>query len=81
MKKNLPSIEHVETLSLVAMRRLVGGLVEELHSLKARSQHCGRRMRRCEKTMPSYVWRRVLSERCGGLDSDEPVAWFFQRFC
>lgn len=35
MKKRLPSVEHVETLSLVAMRRLVGGLVEELHALKA----------------------------------------------
>ena len=34
-KKPLPSVEHVETLSLVAMRRLVGGLVEELHTLKA----------------------------------------------
>lgn len=34
-KKPLPSVEHVETLSLVAMRRLVGGLVEELHALKA----------------------------------------------
>lgn len=34
MKKRLPSVEHVETLSLVAMRRLVGGLVEELHALK-----------------------------------------------
>ncbi|SCB49638.1 hypothetical protein GA0061102_10775 [Rhizobium miluonense] len=34
-KKRLPSLEHVETLSLVAMRRLVGGLVEDLHSLKA----------------------------------------------
>jgi hypothetical protein len=33
-KKRLPSVEHVETLSLVAMRRLVGGLVEELHALK-----------------------------------------------
>ncbi|NRP89054.1 hypothetical protein GFPCMMHI_04979 [Ensifer adhaerens] len=35
MKKKLPSVEHVETLSLVAMRRLIGGLVEELHALKA----------------------------------------------
>lgn len=35
MKKRLPSVEHVETLSLLAMRRLVGGLVEELHALKA----------------------------------------------
>jgi hypothetical protein len=35
MKKSLPSVEHVETLSLVAMRRLVSGLVEELHMLKA----------------------------------------------
>lgn len=35
MKKRLPSVEHVETLSLVALRRLVGGLVEELHALKA----------------------------------------------
>ncbi|SCB49695.1 IS66 family transposase [Rhizobium multihospitium] len=35
MKKSLPSVEHVETLSLVAMRRLVGGLVEELHTMKA----------------------------------------------
>jgi len=34
MKKRLPAVEHVETLSLVAMRRLVGGLVEELHALK-----------------------------------------------
>jgi FtsZ-binding cell division protein ZapB len=34
MKKQLPSVEHVETLSLIAMRRLVGGLVEELHALK-----------------------------------------------
>jgi regulator of replication initiation timing len=35
MKKRLPSVEHVETLFLVAMRCLVGGLVEELHALKA----------------------------------------------
>ncbi|PSH54395.1 cell division protein ZapB, partial [Phyllobacterium sophorae] len=35
MKKKLPSVEHVETLSLGAMRRLVGGLVDELHALKA----------------------------------------------
>ncbi len=35
MKKRLPSVEHVETLSLLAMRRLVGGLVEELQALKA----------------------------------------------
>ncbi|MBB3386301.1 hypothetical protein ACK83U_19395 (plasmid) [Rhizobium sp. WW22] len=34
-KKSLPPDEHVETLSLVATRRLVGGLVEELHTLKA----------------------------------------------
>ncbi|MBB4189410.1 FtsZ-binding cell division protein ZapB [Sinorhizobium terangae] len=34
MKKRLPSVEHVETLSLVAMRRLVGGLVEEMQALK-----------------------------------------------
>nr|WP_234905474.1 hypothetical protein [Rhizobium rhizogenes] len=34
-KKPLPSVVHVETLSLVAMRRLVGGLVGELHTLKA----------------------------------------------
>lgn len=34
-KKPLPSVEHVETLSLVAMRRLVCGLVEELHAIKA----------------------------------------------
>ncbi|WP_349963455.1 transposase [Rhizobium sp. ZPR3] len=34
-KRPLPSVEYVETLSLVAMRRLVGGLVEELHALKA----------------------------------------------
>jgi regulator of replication initiation timing len=34
-KRPLPSVEHVETLSLVAMRRLVGELVGELHALKA----------------------------------------------
>ena len=34
-KKPLPSAEHVETLSLVAMGGLVGGLVEELNTLKA----------------------------------------------
>ncbi|MEY9558151.1 FtsZ-binding cell division protein ZapB [Sinorhizobium fredii] len=34
MKKRLPSVEHVETLSLVATRRLVGGLVEEMQTLK-----------------------------------------------
>ena len=35
MKEQLPSVEHVETLSLIAMRRLVGGLVEQLHALRA----------------------------------------------
>ena len=35
MKKLRPSVEHVETLSLLAMRRLVGGLVDELQALKA----------------------------------------------
>jgi len=41
-KKRLPSVEHVETLSLVAIRRLVGGLVEELHALKAEVAALGR---------------------------------------
>ncbi|MGO4568276.1 hypothetical protein AB4Z52_25285 [Rhizobium sp. 2YAF20] len=35
-KKPLPSVEHVETLSLIAMRWLVGGLAEELHAIKAK---------------------------------------------
>ena len=35
MKKTLPSVEHVETLSLVAMRRLVADLVEISHEYEA----------------------------------------------
>ena len=33
--KKLPSVEHVETLSLSAMRKLVGGFVGQMHELQA----------------------------------------------
>jgi FtsZ-binding cell division protein ZapB len=35
MRKKLPSVEHIETLSLSAMRKLVGGFVSEMQELKA----------------------------------------------
>jgi hypothetical protein len=59
VKKTLPSVEHVETLSLIAMRRLVGGLVEELHALKPRSRHCEPTMKLCRRTMPSCGWTMI----------------------
>jgi hypothetical protein len=54
MKKQPPSVEHVETLSLIAMRRLVGGLVEELHALKAEVATLRSETKRYGKTMPSF---------------------------